>query len=185
MGTYFRFRRKHVAEPLEPLPEPEKSIVDAKSDVGNEGGFHETRGIHLVEMHFPTVYGAGGVILFILIIVLLCYLVSKGHLQKCCYSLAVACCGQTGNRDGGSGDAGNQDGGGGRGQGVSAAPPVTETPVMAQPTAPTVVLPPVMPPVMPPIPLQSMGGLDVVRMEQMKTLADILADRAARRDRRF
>ena len=184
MGTYFRFRRKHVAEPLEPLPEPEKSVVDAKSDVGNEGGDHESGGIHLVEMHFPTVYGAGGVIVFILIIVLLCWLVSKGHLQKCCYLLAVACCGQSGNRDGGSGNAGNQDGGGGRGQGVSTAPPAAEPPVLATPTAP-IVLPPVMPPVMPTIPMQGMGGLDVVRLEQMKTLADILADRAARRDRRF
>ena len=183
MGTLFRFRRKHVAEPLEPLPEPEKSIIDAKSDVGNEGGFHETGGVHLIEMHFPIVYGAGGMILFILRIVLFCYLISKGHLQKCCYSLAVACCGngRTGDRDGGSGDAGNQDGGGGRGQGASATPPVSETPVWAPPSAPTLVLPPVMPP----IPMQGMGGLDVVRLEQMKTLADILADRAARRDRRF
>ena len=179
----FRFRRKHVAELLEPLPEPEKSVIDAKSDAGNEGGFHETGGVHLIEMHFPTVYGAGGVILLILLIVLLCYLISKGLLQRCCYSLAVACCGngRTGDREGGAGDAGNQDGGGGRGQNVLAAsPPVAETFMMAPPTAPPIVLPPVLPPV----PLQSMG-LDVVRMEQMKTLADILADRAARRDRRF
>ena len=182
MGTLFRFRRKHVAEPLEPLPEPEKSIIDTKSDAGNEGGFHETGGVHLIEMHFPTVYGAGGVILLILLIVLVCYLISKGLLQRCCYSLAIACCGngRTGDREGGAGDAGNQDGGGGRGLSVSAASPPAETTVMALPSAPPVVLPPVMPP----IPLQSMG-LDVVRMEQMKTLADILADRAARRDRKF
>ena len=181
MTYYFsRYRRKHVPEPLEPLPEPEPSVVDAKSDVGNVGGFHESGGVHLVEMHFPTVYGAGGVIVFILVVVILCWLVSKGHLQRCCYALAVACCGQSGNHGRGSGDAGNQGGGGGRGQGASATPPATETPALAQPSAPIV-----LPPVMPPIPMQGIGGLDVVRLEQMKTLADILQDRAARRDRRF
>ena len=122
MGTYFRFRRKHVPEPLEPLPVPEPSIVDDKSDVGNVGGYHESGGIHLVEMHFPTVFGAGGGIALILVIVLVCWLVSKGHLQRCCYALAVACCGQSGNRDGGSGNAESSDGGGGRGQGVCCSP---------------------------------------------------------------
>ena len=63
MGTLFRFRRKHV---IEPLPEPEMSVIDASSDSGNDGGFRETGGVHLVEVHFQTVYGAGGVILLIL-----------------------------------------------------------------------------------------------------------------------
>ena len=71
---------------------------------------------------------------------------------------------------------------------MSAAPPAAETPVAAPPAAPSapVVLPPVVPQMMPTMmPPMPMGGLDVVRLQEMKTLADILADRAARRDRRF
>ena len=36
MGTLFRFRRKHVPEVVEPLPEPVMSIIDASSDKDND-----------------------------------------------------------------------------------------------------------------------------------------------------
>ena len=52
MGTLFRFRRKHVPEVVEPLPEPEMSVIDASSDKGNEGGFREGGGVQLIEVHF-------------------------------------------------------------------------------------------------------------------------------------
>ena len=176
MTYYFsRYRRERVPEPM-PVPEP--SVIDAKGDSGNVGGYHESGGVHLIEVHSPTVFGAGGVVALILMIVLVCWLISKGHLQRCCLVCAEACCG---GRDGGLGRA-EIEGGGEGGRGVPTAP--SETPAAAAPPA----TPPTAPIVFPPVPMMAPmmpPPVDVVRLQEMKSLADLLAERAARRDRRY
>ena len=132
MGTLFRFRRKHVPEVVEELLEPCASFVDLHNDENNSGGVREVGGIHLMEIHFNTLLGASGVVVLLLLAILVCYLCNKGILQKCCYHVAVACCGgvSPGSQGGGAG-------GGAAVQGQVTAPAVASPQVPQMPVVPS------------------------------------------------
>ena len=80
MGTLFRFRRRHVLEEPEVLPEPAVSIVDSHDDGQNTGGVHEVGGFHNLKLHVTTLWGASGVLVLLLAVEFVCYLCHRGIL---------------------------------------------------------------------------------------------------------
>ena len=84
------------------LGEQSASVLDSHYDQDNAGG------VHIFELYFNTLWGATGVVVLILLILLMCWLIHWGILHRCCYVVAVAFCGggRPGTQGGGHGEEG-------------------------------------------------------------------------------